>query len=185
LRFSEILFPAEKLALAGDGDLSNPCPRGGEVLLGCFAGASVVAAEEFAIDRPSRLPQTFVNAGAKGTIRLHAMNSVVDWHAFAIWSDGKLQRSLSLSPDTGILEDIGARLPFEEEYWSGKHPAIENGADQEEYPLPFHPLDLAEASLKELFGFQLEGPVDAAQLDPESVPLLRFKRNRPWWKFWR
>jgi hypothetical protein len=52
------------------------------------------------------------------------MHSVVDWFAFAVWQDGRLKRSLSLSPDSGVLEDIGAKLPFEEPYWSGKHPAV-------------------------------------------------------------
>ncbi|MGW3628080.1 DUF6928 family protein, partial [Streptomyces sp. NPDC000880] len=29
------------------------------------------------------------------------MHSVVDWLAFAVWEDGRLIRSLSLSPDDG------------------------------------------------------------------------------------
>ena len=49
------------------------------------------------------------------------MHSVVDWLAFAKWKNGELVRSLSLSPDSGILEDIGLRLPFEEPFWSSKH----------------------------------------------------------------
>jgi hypothetical protein len=39
---------------------------------------------------------------------LHAMHSVVDWLAFAVWEDNRLIRSLSLAPDGGIIEDIGA-----------------------------------------------------------------------------
>jgi hypothetical protein len=53
------------------------------------------------------------------------MHSVVDWFAYAIWANGKLLRSLSLSPVSGILENIGQRLPFEEPYWSGEHPAVD------------------------------------------------------------
>ncbi len=112
------------------------------------------------------------------------MHSVVDWFAYAIWTNGKLVRSLSLSPDSGIIEDIGRRQPFEEPYWSGEHPAVDSD-EEEPYPFPFHPLELGEATLKDRFGYQLEGYIDASLLDPESIPLVRYKRCRsPWWKFW-
>jgi hypothetical protein len=184
-RLAGTLFPGEKLDPSGDGDLSYTCPPDNELHIGCFPGVSVVAAREFGIDYPSRLPQRFIAAGGGGTIILHAMHSVVDWFAYAKWSNGKLLRSLSLSPDSGILEDIGPRLSFEEPYWSGRHPAVE-GDEEEVYPFPFHPLDLGEAALRELFGYQLEGDLDGSLLEPESIPLVRYKRSRSfWWKFWR
>lgn len=173
------LFPKDKLALVGDGDLLFTCPPDDELRAGCFPGVSVMAAKEFGIDYPSKLPVSFIRG--HGTVYLHAMHSVVDWFAFARWNDGRLVRSLSLSPDHGILEDIGERLPFEEPFWSGQHPAVD---DEDEYPFPFHPLELGEAALKEFFGYQLEGPIDRSLLDPESVALLKFKRYRPRWKFW-
>jgi hypothetical protein len=101
------LFPGEKLEPLGDGDLSYTCPPDDELHIGCFAGVSVVAAKEFGIDYPSKLPESFIAAGSSGTIYLHAMHSVVDWFAYAQWVNGKLRRSLSLSPDSGILENIG------------------------------------------------------------------------------
>ena len=53
------------------------------------------------------------------------------------------------------------------------------------YPLPFRHLDLGEKALKEFFGYQLEGFADASLLEPEKIPLMRFKRRkRPFWKFW-
>ena len=184
-RLAGTLFPGEKLDPGGDGDLSCTCPPDNEVHIGCFPGVSVIAAREFGIDYPSKLPQRFIAAGGSGTITLHAMHSVVDWFAYAQWSNGKLLRSLSLSPDSGIMEDIRQRLPFEEPYWSGRHPAVDPD-EQDAYPFPFHPLDLGEAALRELFGYQLEGDIDASLLEPESIPLVRYKRSRsPWWKFWR
>jgi len=124
--------------------------------MGCFPGVSILAAKDFGIDYPSKLPATFISTGGSRTIYLHAMHSVVDWFAFAQWFNGKLVRSLSLSPDNGIREDIGQRLPFEEPVWSGQNPvAVDDGDD--DYPLPFHPLELREAPLKEVFGYQLEG----------------------------
>ena len=111
------------------------------------------------------------------------MHSGFDWFAFAIWRDGQLMRSLSLSPDSGILENIGQPLPFEAPHWSGAQPAVD-AAQGETYPFPFDPLDLGEAALKVLFGYQLEGFIDASLLEPESIPLVRYRRPaRPWWSF--
>jgi hypothetical protein len=184
-KLANTLFPDEKLELIGDGDLSYTCPPDNEVHIGCFPGVSVVAAKEFGIDYPSKLPQRFIDAGGNGMATLHAMHSVVDWFAYAIWTNGKLVRSLSLSPDSGIMEDIGQRLPFEEPFWSGDHPAVDDDEEADAYPFPFHPLDLGEATLKDQFGYQLEGYIDTSLLEPESVPLVRYKRCRsPWWKFW-
>jgi hypothetical protein len=177
------LFPKDRLEPIGEGDLSCTCPPDSELHVGCFPGVSIVAAREFAIDYPSKLPAQFISAGGSGTIYLHAMHSVVDWLAFAQWIDGKLVRSLSLSPESGILEDIGKRLPFEEPFWSGQHPVtVDDG--QDDYPLPFHPLEFGEVVLKEFFGYQLEGFLGPAPLHPESIPLIKYKRRRSWFKLW-
>ena len=59
------------------------------------------------------LPAKFIDAYQGHSVYLHAMHSTVDWFAYAVWKDGKLQRSLSLSPDSAILENTGDRHPFE------------------------------------------------------------------------
>jgi len=181
-KLAQELFPKEKLDPIGDGDLSYTCPPDDELHIGCFPGVSVVAAKEFGIDYPSRLPAPFLAAGGSGTVYLHAMHSVVDWFAFAQWTNGNLVRSLSLSPDSGILEDIGRKLAFEEPYWSGQRPATDD--PDESYSLPFHPLELGEAALNALFGYQLEGLIDPSLLEPESIPLIKYKRSRARWKLW-
>ncbi len=183
------LFPGETLHPLEDGDLSYTCPPDDELHAGCFAGVTVVAAKEFAPEHPSTLSRDFIAAGLGNDVYLHAMHSVVDWFAYAHWHDGKLVRALSLSPDSGVLEDVGERKAFETPYWAGQHPAFEpEDADEEDepYPFDFHPLELGEAALGALFGFQLEGPFDPTLLDPESIPLMRFKRSkaRPRWRFW-
>jgi hypothetical protein len=179
------LFPSEKLQSISDGTLSFTDPPDDELMVGCVSGVSIVAAMEFAIDRPSQLPAVFLSLAPTGTTYLHAMHSVVDWFAFAVWENGILRRSLSLSPDGGIVEDIGERLPFEVPFWTGQHPAVDPDEEDDEYPFPFHPLELGEAALVEFFGYQLEGKVDQSLLEPEQVPLLRFKRTKsPWWKRW-
>jgi uncharacterized protein DUF6928 len=84
----------------------------------------------------------------------------------SVWEDGSLVRSLCLSPDDGITENIGDPLPFEAPYWAGEHPA----GDQ--YPLPFHPLWLGTARF---FGFSLAGRRQPADVDAESVKLAGFQ----------
>ena len=178
------LYPSEKLAPLHDGDLRFTCPPDHEIVAACFPGVTIVAAKEVGIDYPAKLASRFVDAFSDGTLYLHAMHSVVDWFAFGVWRNGVLQRSMSLSPDSGIMEDIGDRLPFEQAYWAGGHPAVDPGEDEANYPFPFHPLDLGEAALLAFFGYQLEGVIDPAHIQPERIPLMRFERKKDWWKFW-
>lgn len=176
------LFPSEKLDPLEDGSLTWTNPPDDEIVVGCLAGVSIVAAKEFGIDYPSQLDPRFVQAGTGGVIHLHAMHSVVDWFAFALWRAGRLERSLSLSPDSGVLEDIGPKLAFELPYWAGEHPAIDSEDEDYEYPFPFHPLELGEAALNEFFGYQLEGFIDEDMAEPGDITLMRYKRSRK--KFW-
>jgi hypothetical protein len=55
-----------------------------------------------------------------------------------------VRRSFSLSPDSGVIEDIGTPLPFEAKYLAGDQEFLET-LDGDDYPFRFHPLDLAEA----------------------------------------
>lgn len=104
---------------------------------------------------------------------LHAMHSVVDWLAFAVWEDGRLLRSLSLSPGSGIIENIGDPLAFERPYWAGE--------DEKPYPLPFHfhPLELGEEALRALCGFVLEGRTEPGDIDASAVVLHGFRVRAP------
>jgi len=185
------LFPGERLLPLADGSLAWTAPPDDELLVGCFAGLTVLAAREFALDRPTELDARFLaHAGARD-LSLHAMHSAVDWLAFARWRGGCLERSLSLSPDEGVIEDRGPRLDVELPFWAGEHPAddaeaLADGADP--YPLSFHPLELGESLLRECFGYSLEGPMDPGLLDAQAIPLLRFQRKpirKAWFgKFW-
>ncbi|MEZ0109707.1 hypothetical protein ABH920_003721 [Catenulispora sp. EB89] len=146
-------------------------------------GADILCSRTVMLDRPSELPTRYLEAAEGRTVILHAMHSVVDFLAFAIWKDGVLIRSLSLSPDSGIIEDIGERLPFEGPYWSGEHPVEpfdfeplpgRPGPDAEPYPLPFHPLELGEQALRALFGFVIEGYPAPDDIDAFEVPMYGF-----------
>lgn len=174
------LFPNYRLLRIKDGTLGVTYPPSDEIYVGSFGVIAVVAAEDFAPDYPSRLEEEFLAPGKDQTVYLHAMHSAVDWFAFAVWKNGMLQRSLSLSPRSGLLEDLGERLPFEVPFWAGEHPAIapEDEDPNKPYPFKFHPLELGGAALREFFGYQLEGFVDKSLLEPESIPLMRFKRSK-------
>ncbi len=182
--FAEALFPEHILTRIEDGNLLQTAPRRREVCAGSFADVHVVAASEFGKDRPSELPRRFIEAAPGDTVCLLVMYSVVDWFAYAVWHRGELVRSLSVTPDSGVKEDLGERLPFELPYWEGAHPVEMDG--DEVYPLDFHPLEMGEAALLDRFGYQIEGGAGVSRFEPDELTLLRFRRTRarPWWKFW-
>jgi hypothetical protein len=168
------LHPGRSVTALADGFLEDTCfPRDGEVYIGCYSGLSIVCTTEVASDQPSHLARRILPLMPARKVYVHAMHSVVDWFAYAIWSDGILRRSLSLSPDSGIMENIGDPLPFEMPYWEGKHP-LELDPDDEPYPLAFHPLEMAEDALRELLGFNREGFVEDDDPDPETLPVAGF-----------
>jgi hypothetical protein len=176
-RLVERLFPGHTVTALDDVSLLDGNPPDDEVYAAVWPGAMVVCSGELGIDRPSSLDRRFIEVGAGRTIYLHAMHSVVDWFAFAMWgSDGRLRRALSLSPDSGIVENIGDPLPFEEPFWAGDRPAVdpEDDDDEDPYPFAFHPLELGEEALGTLFGFVYEGPASVDTIDPEDVTLAAF-----------
>jgi hypothetical protein len=166
-----------------DGNLLGDAtyPPDGITYAASLSGVDVVCDQRWMIDYPSQLPGHLVEASAGRTLVMHAMHSVVDWLAFAVWQDGKLTRSLSLSPDSGIVENLGEPLPFESAYWAGQHPVepIPGWPNQEPYPLPFHPLELGEDALRAFFGFVLEGVPDPNDLEPYGIEMLGYRLIDP------
>ncbi|MEU7868880.1 hypothetical protein [Dactylosporangium sp. NPDC049140] len=125
--------------------------------------ASVLLDRRLAFDYPTRLDAHLLGLGAGRRTILFGMHSVVDWLGFAVWDDGVLVRALSLSPDDGVLEDIGERYDFEGPFWAGEHP-VPPDPDEGDYPLPFHPIELGDGAMRMLFGFgvqELDGDLDA------------------------
>src|ERR1043166_7695181 len=72
LSLAESLFPGEKLHPLEDSDLSYTCPPDNQICIGSFPGVSVVAAKEFGLDYPSRLPARFIKAGSSRVVTVHA-----------------------------------------------------------------------------------------------------------------
>ncbi len=156
---------------SSDGDLFDDCyPPKGTVYAGSFPGIDILCDRDVMDYLPSEFPARYLDAAAGRRVILHAMHSVTDTFAYAIWENGDLARSLCLSPDDGIVENIGDPLPFEAPYWAGEHPAGDG------YPLPFHPLELGgDAALRAFFGFIIEGRRQPADIDAESVKLAGFQ----------
>lgn len=91
-----------------------------------------------------------------------------------MWENGALVRSLSVTA-RDVLEDIGTPLDFERPYWAGEHP-VGGTPGHRPYPLPFHPLELgAEAAMRSLFAFILEGRMQDTDIDPQAVRLIGYK----------
>ncbi|MGQ4399058.1 hypothetical protein ACN6K4_002544 [Streptomyces hayashii] len=157
-------------------------PPEGTVYAACWPGAELIGDRGMMIDLPSQLPEYLVAASAGRRLVLHNMHSVVDWLAFAVWEDGRLVRSLSLSPDDGVMENIGEPFPFEVPYWAGDRSADVipwPDEDEEPYPLPFHPLELGEDALRALCGFVLEGCPEADDVDADHIRLHGFRVRDP------
>lgn len=192
-RFVASLFPSLRTDHPQAATLNDTYVPSGIVVAGCFPGLRIVVSDEVALDRLSQLPARFI--APQGITCVHVMHSVADFLSFAIWEDGVLKRSLGVAPDSGVMEDVGERLPFEIPFWEGQHPADDPealAAGEAPYPLPFHPLELGEAALLAFLGYQIEGVIDPTHLDPAGIPLLRFGASartpaparRPWWKIW-
>ena len=86
--------------------LARTNPVSSEVYAGCSSGVTVIATDEAALDQPTQLDPRFLAECNGRNLYLHAMHSVVDWFAFAVWQpDGSLVRALSVSPEGTELRD--------------------------------------------------------------------------------
>ncbi|GIG93378.1 DUF6928 family protein [Plantactinospora endophytica] len=176
------VHPVYEVSRVGDGTLFDwPYPPDDITYATVLAGAELLCDRRLVLDRPSELPEHLYAAGAGRRIVMHGMHSVVDWLCFAVWEDGILVRSLSLSPDNGIEENVGEPYDFELPFWAGEHPVepVPGWPYQGPYPLPFHPLELGEEALRALFGFVIEGQPAPDDIDAETVPLHGFRVTDP------
>jgi hypothetical protein len=176
------VHPGYTVEPAEEGTLSECVyPPDGITYAAALAGANVFCDRRLVFDRPSQLPAHLRKVGAGRRIIMHGMHSGSDWLSFAVWEDGELIRSLSLSPDGGIGENIGEPFGFELPYWAGDRRVepVPGWPTHEPYPLPFHPLELGEDALRALFGFILEGRPDSNDIDKDSVHLHGFRVTDP------
>ncbi len=62
-----------------------------------------------------------------------------------------------------VWESIGSPEPFELPFWNGEYKPPEPG-----YPLPFHPLEMADAALRSVLGAHFEGAPGLGLVDPST-----------------
>lgn len=173
------LHPSYEVTAIGGGSLGDHTyPPEDTSYATVLAGTELFCDRRLTCDPPSQLPDRLLQAGAGRRIIMHGMHSSVDALCFAVWDDGELVRSLSVSPDGGIGENIGKPYAFELPYWAGTHPVEPTFPDSGPYPLPFHPLELGSQALRALFGFSLEDRRDR-DVDPFDVPLHGFRVADP------
>jgi hypothetical protein len=166
------LYPGHRIDPVGDGTLLEEAdPPDHHIYAACYPGLAIVCTPDVALDRPSQLHRRFLDEAAGRLLYLHAMHSVVSWFAYGFWTrDGMLQRALSMSPASGIIEDFGAPMDFEAPFCAGAHSIESDGS----WSLPFHPLELGEEALRALFGFNYEGLIHDDDPDLENIMLAGF-----------
>lgn len=169
-----------EVTAADDSTLFETYPPEDITYATVLPGAEVLCDRRLTFERPSSLPASLLERGAGRRIVLHGMHSTVDALSFAVWEDGVLVRSLSLSPGSGIIENLGDPYDFERPYWNGDHPVTPTpGWSDQPYPLPFHPLELGEDALRFLFGFIIEGLPAPDDIDADRVHLHGFRVADP------
>jgi hypothetical protein len=176
------LHPDHTVEPAGEGTLLDGVyPPQDIAYAAVWPGVELLCDRRFIFGRPSELPDNLLATAGNRRIIVHGMHSAADELAFAVWEAGELVRSLSLSPDGGIQENIGEPYDFEVPYWAGEHPVrpTPDWHDHGPYPLPFHPLELGKQALRALFGFILEGSPQAEDIDADTVSLYKFRVTDP------
>jgi uncharacterized protein DUF6928 len=168
------LYPDQTFSSIGENVLDDTFrPDERHLYIGSYRDLTIVCTSEASLYHPSQLSQEIRELVPAPEVYLHSMESSLDWFGYAVWSGGVLRRALSLSPEYGIIENIGQPLSFEAPYWAGERQQ-EDDSDDGPYPLPFHPLSLAEDALHGLLGFRLEGDIPSDSLDLTSLRVAGF-----------
>jgi hypothetical protein len=171
------VLPGYDVEPADNGTLSSDAYPPDDVTYATIVPGAAVVCDRRLMFGGGELPGHLRALGAGRRIILHEMHSVVSSLCFAVWEGGALVRSLALSPDDGIVVDIGEPYDFERPYWAGEHPVepMPGWPDEGPYPLPFHPLELGSAALRAFFGFIMEGEPHPEDIDAERVELHGFR----------
>ncbi|MFJ5561276.1 DUF6928 family protein [Streptomyces sp. NPDC093250] len=147
-------------------------PEDGAACVASFPRFDVVCSRKIARDHPSDLASEAARLAGKRSAYAVCMESSEDWASIFAWSPTGPFRAVSMSPGSGVIEDVGQKFPFEQPFWNGQRPVRASS-----YRLPFHPIDLGNEALRHFFGFILEGAEDYLCVDPEEVEIPVFDRS--------
>lgn len=158
-------------------------PPDGIIYVLSAPGIDVICDQRLLFADADCLPRHLAGLGRGRRAVLHIMEPGSDSLSFSVWQDGRLVRALEVDPSAGADEDAGERLAFEQPYWAGQHPVPPSppgwpGRD-DPYPLPFHPLELAEEALRHLLGFTIEAMPGPGDADPWNIPMLGYQITDP------
>lgn len=145
-------------------------PPRGEFGIALFPSAVLIATIDAHLYNPTKLHPRYGKAGLGRTMLLVTQRSYNDMSAYARWEDGRLVRSLSVNPIGKVWEDRGTPAAFEHRFWAGDHPV------SDDYPLPFHPLEMGEAAVEALFALVYEGVLDPGLVQPDEIVLDVYRR---------
>ena len=146
-------------------------PARGVVTAASAPGLEIVSSRELVRDRPSELTGEVARLGGGRDAYGVFLESSEDWIGFATWSGGVVTRSVSVGVASGVIEEIGEPLAFEETFWAGEQPV----RHLPEYPLPFHPIELGNEALKAFFGFVIEGSLDGTSVEPDEIEVATYR----------
>lgn len=170
------IFPGYQVELVEGWPLADATYPDDDVIYALSAhGIDIMCDQRFMLDKPSELPAHVLGAAAGRRVALCALHSVDDSFAYAVWANGELVRSLSLSLPLRVIEDIGEPLDFEGPYWARRQAV--SGRDPG--ALGFHPLDLGEQAMRFLFGFALEGRPGPEDVDASRIGMLGYRVTDP------
>ncbi|MFD5654011.1 DUF6928 family protein [Streptomyces sp. NPDC127039] len=144
-------------------------PEEGAACVASFPRFDVVCSRKISHDLPSEIASDVARLAGLRSAYAVCMESSRDWASIFAWSPKGVTRSLSLSPEGGVVEDVGQRFPFEVPFWSGRR-----SVRVSDYQLPFHPIDLGNEALRIFFNFILEGTEDDLCVDPEEIEMPVF-----------
>ncbi|MGA5033364.1 DUF6928 family protein [Streptomyces cellulosae] len=145
-------------------------PEGEAACVASFPSFDVICSRKIALDHPSDFVSEAARLAGRRSAYAVCMDSSEDWASILSWSPSGLIRAVSLSPGSGVIEDVGKKFPFEWPFWDGQRPLRASG-----YRLPFHPIDFGNEALRHFFGFILEGTEDDLCIDPEEVEIPVFQ----------
>lgn len=166
------LFPRTPYAHSGPATLlEGGFPPRGHLNVGQVGSTQIIATRDACLFNPTKLHRRYLRWGSTGTMVLLTQQSVYDMFAYARWEDGDLVRSISINPVGGLWEDIGVPEPFELPFWDEAYPV------PDDYPLPFHPLEMSDSALRDVLHLHYESPPGPGLHAPEDVVLQSFSRE--------
>jgi len=131
-------------------------------------GIDVVGADEVLTWTEPPLPARILEAVGERRLIVHQMHSVNESMGFLVWQSGELVRALGMDADNGVFLNVGEPTPAEDPFWRDDHP------EDDDYPLPIHPLELAEETLRAELGFVLEGIPGEGGPGAYEIPMFTF-----------